>query len=119
VATPGRAGSESGLERANTTNRDRKHLLRCLISEVVVFVDRERTLADLTIRWAGGASTKLISPLNHTGGHRYVTSDQVNELTRQVAPYADEQIVMLNMKHLRTVTATTSRSLELAMCDAA
>jgi DNA invertase Pin-like site-specific DNA recombinase len=87
-----------------TTNRDRKHLLRCLISEVVVFVDRERLVADLTIRWAGGASTKLMSPLNRTGGHRYVTSEQVNELVRQLAPYySDEQIAfMLNMKHLRT-----------------
>lgn len=28
-----------------TTHRDRKHLLRCLISEVVVFVDRERVAA--------------------------------------------------------------------------
>jgi excisionase family DNA binding protein len=101
-----RAGSDlkAVWNAPTTTNRDRKHLLRCLISEVVVFVDRERTVADLTIRWAGGASTKLTSPLNHTGGHRYVTSDQVNELIRQVAPYyADEQIAfMLNMKHLRT-----------------
>jgi len=87
-----------------TTNRDRKHLLRCLISEVVVLVDRERLVADLTIRWTGGASTKLTSPLNRTGGHRYVTSQQVNEMLRQVAPYyTDEQIAfMLNMKHLRT-----------------
>src|SRR6202171_1884637 len=76
-----------------TTNRDRKHLLRCLISEVVVFVDRERTVADLTIRWAGGASTRLTSPLNHTGGHRYVTSEHVNELVRQLAAeYTDGEI---------------------------
>jgi excisionase family DNA binding protein len=87
-----------------TTNRDRKHLLRCLISEVVVLVDRERLVADLTIRWAGGASTKLTSPLNRTGGHRYVTSEQVNEMLRQLALYyTDEQIAfMLNMRHLRT-----------------
>ena len=101
-----RAGADlkAVWQAPTTTNRDRKHLLRCLISEVVVFVDRERTLADLTIRWAGGASTKLTSPLNHTGGHRYVTSEQINELVRQLAAYyTDEQIAfMLNMKHLRT-----------------
>jgi excisionase family DNA binding protein len=101
-----RAGSDlrAVWQAPTTTNRDRKHLLRCLISEVVVFVDRERLVADLTIRWAGGASTKLTSPLNRTGGHRYVTSKQVNELVRQLAPYyTDEQIAfMLNMKHLRT-----------------
>ncbi len=101
-----RAGSDlkAVWQAPTTTNRDRKHLLRCLISEVVVFVDRERLVADLTISWTGGASTKLTSPLNRTGGHRYVTSEQVNEMLRQVAPYyTDEQIAfMLNMKHLRT-----------------
>src|SRR6266566_4951946 len=87
-----------------TTNRDRKHLLRCVISEVVVLVDRERTVADLTIRWVGGASTRLTSRLNHSGGHRYVTSEQANDLVRRVALYyTDEQIAfMLNAKHLRT-----------------
>jgi excisionase family DNA binding protein len=111
-----RAGSDlrAVWQARTTTNRDRKHLLRCLISEVVVFVDRERLVADLTIRWAGGASTKLTSPLNRTGGHRYVTSEQVNELVRQLAPYyTDEQIAfMLNMKHLRTARGnsfTTAR----------
>src|SRR5207247_670358 len=71
-----RAGSDLKAiwEAPTTTNRDRKHLLRCLISEVVVLVDRERAVADLTIHWSGGASTKLTNPLNHTGGHRYVTS---------------------------------------------
>src|SRR5579859_4026263 len=101
-----RAGADlkAVWQAPTTTNRDRKHLLRCLISEVVVLVDRERLVADLTIRWTGGASTKLTSPLNRTGGHRYVTSEQVNELVRQVAPYyTDEQIAfMLNMRHLRT-----------------
>ena len=71
-----RAGADlkAVWQAPTTTNRDRKHLLRCLISEVVVLVDRERLVADVTIRWTGGASTKLTSPLNRTGGHRYVTS---------------------------------------------
>jgi excisionase family DNA binding protein len=75
-----------------------------LISEVVVLVDREHAVADLTIRWTGGASTRLNSRLNHTGGHRYVTSEHINELVRRVAQYyTDEQIAfMLNGKHLRT-----------------
>jgi excisionase family DNA binding protein len=46
----------------------------------------------------------LTSRLNHSGDHRYVTSKQVNDLVRRVAPYyTDEQITfMLNAKHLRT-----------------
>ena len=114
-STPLSQGDAEWLQRAGadlkviwqaptTTNRDRKHLLRCLISEVVVLVDREHAVADLTIRWTGGASTRLTSRLNHTGGHRYVTSEQINELVRRVAQYyTDEQIAfMLNAKHLRT-----------------
>lgn len=101
-----RAGSDlkAVWQAPTTTNRDRKHLLRCLIAEVVVFVDREHRIAELTVQWAGGASTKLTSPLNHVGGHRHVSSEQVNELVRQVAPYyTDERIAfMLNMRHLRT-----------------
>ena len=101
-----RAGADlkAVWQAPTTTNRDRKHLLRCLISEVVILVDRERLVAHVTICWTGGASTRLTSPLNRTGGHRYVTSQQVNAIVRQVAPYyTDEQIAfMLNMKHLRT-----------------
>ena len=109
-----RAGADlKAVWRApTTTNRDRKHLLRCLISEVIVFVDRERTVADLTIRWAGGASTRLTSPLNRSGRHRYVTSAEVNKLVTHVAPYySDEQIAfMLNAKHLRTARGNSFTS---------
>ena len=101
-----RAGADlkAVWQAPTTTNRDRKHLLRCLISEILVIVDRDRAVADVTIRWTGGASTKLSSALNHVGGHRHATSRQVNDLIRQLAPYyTDEQIAfMLNMKHLRT-----------------
>src|SRR6202158_612806 len=109
-----RAGSDlkAVWQAPTTTTRDRKHLLRCLISEVVVLVDRERTVADLTIRWAGGASTRLTSPLNRSGRHRYVTSAEVNALVRHVAPYySDEQIAfMLNAKHLRTARGNSFTS---------
>jgi excisionase family DNA binding protein len=109
-----RAGSDlkAVWQAPTTTNRDRKHLLRCLISEVVVLVDRERTIADLTIRWAGGASTRLTSPLNRSGRHRYVTSAEVNKLVTHVAPYySDEQIAfMLNAKHLRTARGNSFTS---------
>ncbi len=99
-----------------TTNRDRKHLLRCLISEVVVFVDRERRVADVTIRWVGGASTRLTSPLNRSGKHRYVTSEEVLTLVRQLAPhYTNEQIAfMLNSKRLQTATGKSFNTVRVA-----
>jgi hypothetical protein len=46
-----------------TTDRDRKQLLRCLIEEVIVDVNRQERRATLTLRWRGGALTELAVPL--------------------------------------------------------
>ena len=87
-----------------TTHRERKQLIRCLIKEVVVTVHRERSEADVTVVWAGGAATKLISKLNRTGEHHRATDDDVLDFVRRLAPqYTNEQIAfILNAKHLRT-----------------
>ena len=42
-----------------TTDRDRKELLRTLLEEVVVDIDREAAQARLTLRWRGGALSEL------------------------------------------------------------
>ena len=42
-----------------TTDRDRKQLLRCLIEEVIIDVNREQRRATVTMRWRGGAITEL------------------------------------------------------------
>jgi excisionase family DNA binding protein len=87
-----------------TSDRDRKQLLRCLVSEVVVTVDRARAVADLTVVWVGGATSALSSKLNHSGGHRHATTAEVIELVRRLAVhYDDTQIAFtLNAKRLRT-----------------
>ena len=46
-----------------TTDRDRKQLLRCLIEEAILDVDREERRATVTLRWRGGALTELAVPL--------------------------------------------------------
>jgi DNA invertase Pin-like site-specific DNA recombinase len=106
-----RAGADlkAVWQAPTTTDRDRKHLLRCLISEVIVTVNRERAVADLVVRWAGGASTKLDCKLNRTGGHYRVTSEEVKALLRELAPhYTNDQIAfILNAKHLLTGTGKT------------
>lgn len=88
----------------STSHRERKQLLRCLIKEVVVTVDRERNLADLVIVWMGGATSRLTSKLNRTGEHQRTTPDQIVDLIRQLAAqYNDEQIArILNSNRLRT-----------------
>lgn len=93
----------------STSHRERKQLLRCLIKEVVVTVDRDRHLAELTIVWAGGATSQLTSKLNRVGQHSRTTPDEINELVRTLAAtYGDEQIAfILNSKRLHTGTGNT------------
>jgi DNA invertase Pin-like site-specific DNA recombinase len=88
----------------STHDRERKQLLRCLIKEVLVTVDREHALADLSIIWAGGTATHLTSKLNRTGQHHRAAPEQVLDLMGRLAPhYTNEQIAfILNAKHLRT-----------------
>ena len=46
-----------------TAARDRKELLRALIEEVILSVDRDKSVAHLTLRWKGGALIDLHVPL--------------------------------------------------------
>src|SRR5262245_20012137 len=44
---------------ATTTPRDRKELLGTLIEEVIVKVERDKSVAHLTLPWKGGALTEI------------------------------------------------------------
>src|ERR1700694_3615636 len=46
-----------------TTDRDRKELLRTLLEEVVMTIDREKFNAHLTLRWRGGLLSEIDVPL--------------------------------------------------------
>jgi excisionase family DNA binding protein len=50
-----------------TTDRDRKGLLRTLISEVIVTCHHDERRAAVEVRWEGGARTELSVPLNVRG----------------------------------------------------
>ena len=72
-----------------TTDRDRKELLRALISEVVVTVSRPENIAEVEIFWEGGArselSVRLIRARHeanlHIGGH-----DRADPPARRASP---------------------------------
>ena len=53
-----------------TTDRDRKELLRTLLSEVVVTVREPARLAELELVWEGGARSELQVRLNRRGAER-------------------------------------------------
>jgi DNA invertase Pin-like site-specific DNA recombinase len=89
-----------------TTQRDRKELLRALISEVVVTIDRDEHRADVEVFWEGGARSELQVRLNRTGpSQRQLAEDTIDLIRRLAAHHADEQIAaILNRQGRRTGT---------------
>jgi excisionase family DNA binding protein len=89
-----------------TTDRDRKELLRTLISEIVVTVTDAPRHAEVEICWEGGARTELTVPLVHRGVERTRTPEDTVDLIRRLAAHSsDRQIAaILNKQGRRTGT---------------
>jgi DNA invertase Pin-like site-specific DNA recombinase/uncharacterized protein YndB with AHSA1/START domain len=88
-----------------TTDRDRKQLLRTLIEEVIVNVDREQRQATLTLRWRGGALSELIVPLPRRQPTIRTGEDTIALLERLAAHYPDATIAgILNRQGRRSAT---------------
>ena len=68
-----------------TTARDRKELLRALIEEVIVSVDRNEPAAHLTVRWKGGAITDVDVPLPRSRPATIKTDEETVDLVRRLA----------------------------------
>ncbi len=89
-----------------TTDRDRKELLRTLLEEVILAVKRAEGQAHLTLRWRGGAVTKLdlSLPRRRPTGPR-TSEDTIALLPRLAALYPDGVIAgILNRQGRKTAT---------------
>ena len=89
-----------------TTDRDRKELLRALLEEVIVAVDRPEHRAHLTMRWRGGTLTELdlSLPRSQPRGLR-TEEDTISLLRRLAALYPDDVIAgILNRQGRKTAT---------------
>ena len=87
-----------------TTDRDRKELLRTLLEEVIIAVDRVEHCAHLTMRWRGRTLTTidLSLPRYKPSGMR-TDEDTIALLTRLAAHYPDDVIAgILNRQGRRT-----------------
>ena len=89
-----------------TTPRDRKELLRTLISEVIVTIKEDPRRAETEIIWEGGARTELTVPLVKRGTESNRTSEDTIELIAKLAAHTtDQQIAaILNKQGRRTGT---------------
>jgi excisionase family DNA binding protein len=85
-----------------TTDRDRKELLRALLSEVIVTVREPERLAELELVWEGGARSELQVRLNRRGPERHRTDEDTVELIRRIAQHhTDRQIAAILSKQGR------------------
>lgn len=87
-----------------TTDRDRKELLRTLLEEVIINVDRTEHRAQLTMRWRGGTLTTidLSLPRYQPAGVR-TDEDTIELLIRLAAHYPDDVIAgILNRQGRKT-----------------
>ena len=81
-----------------TSDRERKQLLRAILTEVVVTVDREaeQHTAQLRVVWESGAVTEHTVSLPRTGSHTRCTDQDTIALVRQLAErHPDKQIAAI------------------------
>jgi hypothetical protein len=97
-----------------TTDRDRKELLRTLLEEVIVAVDREQDIAHLALRWRGGVITDVDVPLFRSRQAPNRTDEETVALVKRLAAHYPDAVIagILNRQGRRTATGlrfTTNR----------
>ena len=78
---------------ATTTPRDRKELLRTLIEEVTIAVDRDKAAACLTMRWKGGALNEINLALPRSRPATVRTAEDTIALVRRLAVHYPDSVI--------------------------
>jgi transposase-like protein len=68
-------------------------LLRTLLAEVIIKVDRPSAKAELTLRWRGGALTDLVIPLPHSTNRPLPTDEKTVSLLRRLAVHYPDAMI--------------------------
>ncbi len=89
-----------------TTDRDRKELLRTLIEEVVMTIEREKFNAHLTLRWRGGLLSELDVPLPRSRPATIRTAEDTIELLRRLATHYPDTVIAGILTRQGRTTAT-------------
>jgi len=108
-----RAGADlrAIFEAPTTSQRDRKLLLRALIHEIRVTVDREAGTIEVQITWEGGTKTPLPPLQLRRQGQTYrqSTPEDTVELLRRLAAHYDDQTIAGVLAKQKRRTATGLR----------
>ena len=106
-----RAGADirAIFEAPATTPRERKQLIRALLTEVILTVDRQARTAALTLCWEGGAITERTVALPRLGAPWRTTPALTVDLIRRLAAHYDDATIALVLvrQHRRTGTGLT------------
>jgi DNA invertase Pin-like site-specific DNA recombinase len=88
-----------------TTDRDKKELLRTLLEEVIIAVQRDEFCAHLTLRWKGGMITEVDVHLPRLNPARIRTDEDTVELVRRLAVHYPDGVIagILNRQGRKTV----------------
>jgi DNA invertase Pin-like site-specific DNA recombinase len=76
-----------------TSPRDRKELLRTLLEEVIIKVERDKYAAHVTMRWKGGALTELDLYLPHSKPQIVRTGEDTIALVRRLATHYPDGVI--------------------------
>lgn len=92
-----------------TTACDRKELLRTLLEEVTIKVNRAEYLAQLTVRWRGAEITQLDLSLPKKSYHGVRTDEDTIDLLRRLAVHYSDDIIAGIFNRQGRTTATGER----------
>jgi DNA invertase Pin-like site-specific DNA recombinase/predicted DNA-binding transcriptional regulator AlpA len=90
----------------STTFRERKQLLRAILTEVVLTVDHDKRAAAIRIIWQGGSSTELAMAMNKTGAHTRTTDEDTVSLIGRLAGSYDDTTIALILGRQKRLTGT-------------
>src|SRR5207302_1696068 len=78
---------------STTTPRDRKELLRTLLEEVIIKIERGKAAARLTLRWKGGALNEIDLALPRSRPATMRTDEDTIALVRRLATFYPDSVI--------------------------
>jgi hypothetical protein len=96
-------------EAPTTTERDKKELLRALLDEVIIAVERAAFRAHLTLRWKGGMISEIdvCLPRSHPAHNR--TDEDTVALVRRLASHYPDTVIAGILNRQDRTTGTGKR----------